>query len=46
MLEAAGLGIAMGNAPESLKRLAGYVTGGCDEGGFARAVYLMMNDEI
>lgn len=38
MLRSAGLGVAMGNAPDRVKAAAGYVAGGCDEGGFAAAV--------
>ncbi|MCL2798169.1 MAG: Cof-type HAD-IIB family hydrolase [Firmicutes bacterium] len=45
MIAAAGLGIAMAGAPDSLKRIAGYVTDGCDEGGFKKAVYLMIKDK-
>jgi len=42
MLAAAGLGIAMGNAPEALKRIAGYITDDNDSGGFANAVYRIL----
>lgn len=38
MLEYAGLGIAMGNAPDRVKRKAGYVTGSNDEDGVAQAI--------
>jgi len=38
MLETAGLGVAMGNAPEEIKRLCGYVTLSNDEDGVARVV--------
>ncbi|QSX08268.1 HAD family phosphatase [Alkalibacter rhizosphaerae] len=38
MLEYAGLGVAMGNAPEKIKRLADVVTTGCDEEGVAHAI--------
>ena len=38
MIQWAGIGVATGNAEEGLKPLADYVTGRCDEGGFAQAV--------
>ncbi|MDN3019565.1 Cof-type HAD-IIB family hydrolase [Paenibacillus sp. BSR1-1] len=38
MLKAAGLGIAMGNAPEKVKQLADQVTGGNNEAGVAQAI--------
>ncbi|WP_223594002.1 Cof-type HAD-IIB family hydrolase [Neobacillus bataviensis] len=38
MLKAAGLGIAMGNAPEKVKQLADEVTGGNNEAGVAQAI--------
>jgi Cof subfamily protein (haloacid dehalogenase superfamily) len=38
MIEYAGLGIAMGNAPDQVKRKAGYVTGTNDEDGVAQAI--------
>jgi len=38
MLEAAGLGVAMGEAPAELRQVAGYVTGGVEEDGLAAAV--------
>lgn len=38
MLSAAGLGIAMGNAPEQVKALADHVTATNDEGGVAQAI--------
>ena len=38
MLRAAGLGIAMGNAPEEVKKLADVVTGRNDEAGVAQAI--------
>lgn len=38
MLKTAGLGIAMGNAPDKVKQAAGYVTDHCDEAGVARAL--------
>ena len=39
MLRAAGLGIAMGNAAESVQRIADAVTTECESGGVADAVY-------
>jgi Cof subfamily protein (haloacid dehalogenase superfamily) len=38
MLSAAGLGIAMGNAPDAVKELADHVTGRNDEAGVAQAI--------
>lgn len=38
MIQWAGIGVATGNAEEGLKPLADYVTGRCDESGFAQAV--------
>ncbi len=38
MLEATGLGVAMGNADSSVKARAGYVTSSVDEEGIARAL--------
>ncbi len=38
LLAAAGLGIAMGTAPDELKKNAGYITGSVDENGIAQAV--------
>ncbi|MBQ6165440.1 MAG: HAD family phosphatase [Clostridia bacterium] len=38
MLEAAGIGVAMGNAGEEVKRAADYVTDGCDHSGVAHAM--------
>ena len=39
MLQYAGLGVAMGNAPEDVKIHADYVTGKNDEDGVAQAIY-------
>ena len=39
MLRAAGLSVAMGNAVQAVKDSCQVVTGTCDEGGFAAAVY-------
>lgn len=38
LLETAGLGVAMGNAPEEVKRAAGYITGDVDHCGVAAAL--------
>jgi len=38
MLERAGLGVAMGNAPEAVRRAADTVTASCEEDGLALAI--------
>lgn len=38
MLEYAGLGVAMGNAPEDIKAIADVITASCDEDGVAAAI--------
>lgn len=38
MLRFAGVGVAMGNAPDSVKACADYVTGGVDSGGIFSAL--------
>jgi len=38
MLQYAGIGIAMGNAPDNLKKVADYVTSSVDEDGVAQAI--------
>ena len=38
MIEAAGLGVAMGNAEEALKACADYITDDCDHAGVAAAI--------
>ncbi len=38
MIEAAGVGVAMGNAHEDLRRAADWTTGTCDEAGLVRVV--------
>ncbi len=38
MLEAAGIGVAMGNAAEEVKRAADYVADSCDDSGVAHAM--------
>jgi len=39
MIQKAGIGVAMGNAAPSVLAAADYVTGHCDDAGFAKAVY-------
>ena len=46
MLREAGLGIAMGNAPEAVKSEADWVTGTNNEGGVAQAVWKLLNDGL
>ncbi|MFO7636727.1 MAG: Cof-type HAD-IIB family hydrolase [Clostridia bacterium] len=38
MIEYAGLGVAMGNAPDEVRKKAGFVTLSCDEDGLAYAI--------
>ena len=38
MLSAAGLGIAMGNAPDKVRQIADQVTGNNNEAGVAKAI--------
>lgn len=38
MIQASGIGVAMGNAPWQIKEHADYVTGGCQEEGAAQAI--------
>lgn len=38
LLEVAGIGVAMGDAPEELKQLADFVTDTAENGGFAQAL--------
>lgn len=44
MIEKAGLGIAMGNAEESVKKASSYITGHCDESGLANALIKFLKD--
>jgi hydroxymethylpyrimidine pyrophosphatase-like HAD family hydrolase len=44
MLTEAGLGIAMGNAPEAVKSVADWVTGTNNEAGVAQAVERLFQD--
>jgi Cof subfamily protein (haloacid dehalogenase superfamily) len=46
MLKEAGLGIAMGNAPPSVKSAAGWVTGTNNEAGVAQAVRRLFEDGL
>jgi Cof subfamily protein (haloacid dehalogenase superfamily) len=46
MIRAAGLGIAMGNAPEAVKSAAGWVTGTNNEAGVAQAVRQLFADGL
>ena len=39
MLQSAGHSVAMGNAPDDVKSVCEFVTGNCNEDGFAQAVY-------
>lgn len=45
MIEAAGLGVAMGNAGENLKRKADFVTKSNEEAGVAYALEKLLNEE-
>ena len=42
MIKHAGKGIAMGNAPEEVKKAADYVTDTNDENGFYKALALVL----
>ena len=46
MLREAGLGIAMGNAPEAVKSAADWITGTNDEEGVAQAVRRLVTDGL
>lgn len=46
MIEYAGLGIAMGNAEEDVKRVSQYVTKDCDSNGFSEVVDKILNGDI
>ena len=39
MLKAAGHSVAMGNAPDDIKSVCEFITGDCQDDGFAQAVY-------
>jgi len=43
MIKYAGLGVAMGNAPDELKAIAGYVTLSNDDDGVAQVIEMMLN---
>lgn len=45
MLEAAGIGVAMGNAYEEVKKAADYVTQDCDKNGVASAINLLLENK-
>lgn len=45
MIEAAGIGVAMGNADPGVKRVACYVTGTNDEDGAASAIRLFLEEQ-
>ena len=38
MLKAAGVGVAMGNATDEVKKSCAFITGRCEDDGFAQAV--------
>jgi hydroxymethylpyrimidine pyrophosphatase-like HAD family hydrolase len=42
MFRASGLSIAMGNAPDEVKKLATHVTASNEDEGFARAIELIL----
>ena len=44
MLKAAGLGVAMGNAPEWIKEQADWVTADCDHDGVAKVIETYLSD--
>ncbi len=46
MIEAAGLGVAMGNAVSEAKRAADYVTADCDSDGVAEVIEKVMSGEL
>ena len=46
MLREAGLGIAMGNAPEAVKSAADWITGTNDEDGVAQAVRRLVTNGL
>lgn len=46
MIEYAGLGIAMGNAEEDIKKASQYVTKDCDSNGFGDVVDKILNGEL
>lgn len=44
MIEAAGFGVAMGNAIEEVKQVAQFVTASCDDHGVAKAIYKILGE--
>ena len=38
MIQAAGIGVAMGNAQEEVKKVTPYITDTCENNGFAKAL--------
>ncbi|WAH35630.1 Cof-type HAD-IIB family hydrolase [Alicyclobacillus dauci] len=46
MIKWAGLGVAMGNAQDTVKRVADFVTGRNDENGVAQAIERILNNDI
>ena len=47
MIEYAGLGVAMGNSNDDIKKIADYVTDTNEESGFANAIFKFMDtDEV
>ena len=38
MIQAAGIGVAMGNAQEEVKKVTPYITDRCENNGFAKAL--------
>ena len=43
MLKTAGIGVAMGNAKEEVKKAADFVTEDCDSDGVAKALRQLLN---
>jgi Cof subfamily protein (haloacid dehalogenase superfamily) len=46
MLKAAGLGVAMANAGEDVKRAAKFITDDCKAGGVAKLIYKILDGEL
>lgn len=46
MLKAAGLGVAMGNAYDEVKKAADYVTDDCNSSGVAKAINLLLENRL
>ena len=44
MIEYAGLGVAMANAPDDLKKLADYIAPSCDEDGLVDVINRFIKD--